>query len=79
MADWYRCKVEKVGPADDGRVFFYLNDSGGRFVRWFIAPDGIKREMLATALTAISTGKFVDVLLSSTVEYSESHRMYLIE
>lgn len=68
---WHSCEVVRTGPAEDGVVYVMLRDVGGAFpARWFKAEDRIKREMLATALAAMSTGYRVEALLTSVVEYS---------
>jgi hypothetical protein len=78
MAAWYRCVVARTGPAEDGKVYIALTDRESRFSnRWFEALDVIKREMLATALTAISANLPVDAALESDVEYSRCTRMYI--
>jgi hypothetical protein len=76
---WFSCRVERAGAADDGRIYLSLTDLGvpPKFGYWFYAIDAMKREMLATALTAISTGLAVEVALESTDEYSQVNRMYL--
>jgi hypothetical protein len=37
----------------------------------------VKKEILATALTALSTGMTVDTSLSDTAEYSTLNRIYV--
>jgi len=76
---WFTCEVVRTGPAEDGTVFIMLRDLGGAFgPGWYPAVDAMKREMLATALAAISTGFHVDVSLSSTDEYAgRVNRMYV--
>jgi hypothetical protein len=74
---WFSCKIERVGPAEDGAIYIWLNDTGGAFNHWFRAVDSMKREMLATALTAISTNGIVEVTIAATTEYSQVNRMYL--
>lgn len=74
---WFTCRVERTGPADDGRIYVWLNHQGGQFNHWFFAMPAIQREILSTALTAISTGLLVDVLLVSTDEYSMIARIYV--
>ena len=74
---WFSCSVEKVGPAEDGVIYIWLKDRNGTFNHWFKAVDLMKREMLATALTATTTKGAVDVALTATAEYSQLNRMYL--
>jgi hypothetical protein len=51
---------------------------GAQDGRWFKAADVVKKEMLATALAAMSTGRHVSALVTSTVEYSTINRLYII-
>ena len=60
---WFNCSVNFACPADDGVIYIHLREEGGQFDRWYKAYDGMKREMLATALTAITTGLPVLVFL----------------
>ncbi len=76
---WYHCEVTRTGPAEDGVVYVMLRDTGGAFSdRWFKAVDRMKREMLATALAAMSTGRRVDAAVTSDVQYSELQRLYIV-
>jgi len=76
---WFKCIVNEVGPADDLVVYLNLTDLGGAFNgTWFKAVDSMKTQMLAVALTAISTGYTVEAALSSTDEYSSCDRLYVI-
>ena len=60
---WYVAEVLAVGPADTGAgysVYMRLNDTANvpAFNQlWFQASDNVKKEMLATVLTAIATDK----------------------
>jgi hypothetical protein len=74
---WYRCKVTRVGPADDGKVYIWLQDEGNKFSNWFVAFEDMKREMLATALTALSMTLAVDANVESTDAYSRCMRLYV--
>jgi hypothetical protein len=74
---WYECMVDRTGPAEDGTVFIWLRHRGGKFNCWFSATLGVKREMLAIALAAISGGRAVDALVSGTKEYSVIERLYI--
>lgn len=71
------CRVERVGPSEDGNINVWLTDQGGKFSHWFVAMAAMKREILSTALTAISTGLPVDAAVSSTDEYSQLNRIYV--
>ena len=61
---WYTCTVEKAGSGGGNHVYIWLSDTNDppAFTnRCFTAPDGRKKEMLATALTAMTTNKQVEV------------------
>jgi hypothetical protein len=77
-AKWATCLVTQAGPAEDGTIFIALKDAGGTFNCWFSAVPAMKKEMLATALSAISTGKSVNAYVTDTVAYSVINRLYLI-
>ena len=75
---WFTCNVVSAGPDENGNVLVKLTDSGGAFVaRWFDAVAVSKREMLATALAAMTSGFKVIALLVSTDEYSQINRLYI--
>jgi hypothetical protein len=74
---WFTCRVDKAGPIEDGRVLVLLTARDVQFTRWFVATDAIKREILSTALTAMSMGFLVDAGLSSDVENSVIERLYI--
>lgn len=78
MSEWYQCEVGMTGPAEDGTVYINLKDKGNAFgPRWFKASPDIRKDLLATALTAVSTGYVVETLLDSPADYSVIHRMYV--
>jgi hypothetical protein len=56
-----------------------LTDSAGAFAtRWFAAAAIAQREMLATALAALTTGLNVSAQLASTDEFSELRTLYVL-
>lgn len=86
---WYTCNVTSAGPASDGTetpvpvVYIQLTDQGGAFTdQWFYAAEQAKDQMLATALSAISTGFTVqcgaDPPDPGGSPYTALSRMYLI-
>jgi hypothetical protein len=82
MADggWFDCEVIRAGPAQDGTIYIALRDVGDAFPsRWFTAVAPMEREMLATALTAISTGIRVRASLASTDENATINRLYVAQ
>jgi hypothetical protein len=77
---WFRCQVLRTGPNEDGNIGMLLTDFNGAFTnRWFGANAQIRKETLATALAAVSTGFPVDVMLSSADEFSVVNRCYLLK
>lgn len=76
---WFYCDIIRAGQAEDGRVYIGLRDRAESWPgwRWYYAVEGYKREMLATALTAVSTGYPVDAALVSTDDYSQINRLYV--
>jgi PASTA domain len=74
---WVRCRVMRAGPADDSKIYIRLAEKQGAWERWFSAIEAFEKEMLATALTAISTGNEVEVLLETLDEYGRIMRLYV--
>jgi hypothetical protein len=74
---WFDCAVNLVGPAEAGVIYIHLRENNGQFDRWYQAYDAVKKEMLATALSAISTGLRVSVYLTTTDEYGTINRLYV--
>lgn len=74
---WVDCKVTRAGPAENGTVYIALRAKDNSFHQWFVAEPTMEREMLATALTAISSGHDVSSLLSATTAYSTINRLYV--
>lgn len=71
--------VALAGSADDGNVWLLLKGAGGFFdERWFVAPQGsIRKEILATALAAITAGQKVFVDIQDPTENKPINSMYL--
>jgi hypothetical protein len=66
MGDFHVCEVLEVGPQpDSGEVAVNLREVSGSWNEWK-TPVGMGREVLATALVAVSTGSHVVVLLDDT-------------
>ena len=85
----FNCKVNYAGPrtdvpgANQPQIVIMLSDVKGTFVDyWFVADDSAKREMLAVALQAISTGAIVDARVdgpnTNNNPYTQLHALYLI-
>ena len=74
---WVDCTVTRAGPAENGTVYIALRAKDSSFHEWFVAEPTMEREMLATALTAISSGHDVTSSLSATTAYSTINRLYV--
>jgi hypothetical protein len=74
---WFDCTVNYAGPAEDGVIYIHLHERSGVFNKWFKATEVCKREMLATALTAITSGLPVAAALATQDEYGVLERLYV--
>ena len=74
---WFTCTVSAAGPTEDGSIWMKLKEVGGQFERWYFAVSIVKKEMLATALTAITMGVPVLAALSTTDEWGPIERLYI--
>jgi hypothetical protein len=76
---WFECRVERVGPGDDGTIWVNLTDTGAAFERvWFVALYSIALQLLDTALVAVQGGLVCQVALTGTTEESEIHNLHVI-
>jgi hypothetical protein len=75
---WVTCDVTMAGPAENGTIYIALRATDNSFNNWFGAVSSMEREMLATALTAVNTGKQVIAFLTDTAAYSTINRLYVI-
>ena len=75
---WVNCEVTRTGPAENGTIYVALRANNGSFHNWYRATTAMKKEILATALTAVSASKKVQVYLTSTAAYSWINRLYII-
>jgi hypothetical protein len=72
---WYRCNIEKAGPYSS-TFNVYLTETGSsiftnkQFTFYSTIDAESQKRMIATFLTAISSGKQVDVMLYSTYNAS---------
>jgi hypothetical protein len=76
---WHNCRVDSTGVNASGEVAIRLQDTNGNFgdtsgpnPRWFEPSPSSRREMLAMALTAISTGLLVAANLESEAREENS-------
>ena len=80
MAAFYNCDVIRAGPGGDNTIYIMLRDKEGAFPeRWFVALPAQQKEMLATALTAVTTGLSVRASLDDTNENTQINRLYIQE
>lgn len=75
---WVRCTVERAGPAEDGNIYIALRATDNSFNNWYSAVPAMRKEMLATALTAISLVKEVDASITDVAPYSMINRLYVV-
>ncbi len=75
---WFSCDVTWVGPIENGQVWIRLREVGGQFERWYSPVSIVKKEMLAVALTAMTTGFRVAAALSTTDEWGPIERLYIM-
>jgi hypothetical protein len=83
------CTVNQVGAAGDSGdgpnpvTYINLTDTRGSFNNfWFFAEDRAKREILATALAAVSSGLRVNATIetpnANNSPYTPCFRLYII-
>ena len=80
-AGWYTCTVNMAGPGWGTHCYIKLSDTAATPAfenRWFVALSSQKKEMLATALTAMTNNMNVWVHIDSPNAYSIIRAMYLI-
>ena len=74
---WFTCDVIWGGPIENGQVWILLREVGGQFQRWYSPVSIVQKEMLAVALTAMTTGFRVEAALSTTDEWGSIERLYI--
>lgn len=62
------CEIQHAGVEPGGRTQLGLKDTAGAFNDWFLSAPGLEREILATALVAISTNKRVQCQIADPVQ-----------
>jgi hypothetical protein len=93
MAQIFTCNVNQVGPVADASdasetpsptIYLNLTDVAGTFDHtWFYAANNAKREMLATALAAISTQSQIRAALDipagqDVTPHPQCYRLYIV-
>ena len=62
VESWFVVNLVMTGTQDQGDVYVNLTDRAGSFTeQWFRVVDPVRKEALAIALTAISTGSTIFV------------------
>ena len=74
---WFNCNITAGGPIENGQIWLRLREVGGQWERWYSPVSLVQKEMLATALTAITMGVPVAAALSTTDEWGPIERLYL--
>ena len=80
-AGWYTCTVNMAGAGWGTHCYIKLSDTAATpdfENKWFVALDSQEKEMLATALTAMTNGLNVLVYVDSPDIYSIIRAMYLM-
>ena len=79
MAEWVDSEVVRAGASSQlSTIYIRLRPLGGEFPdRWFVAAPNVQRELLATALTAISIQLHVNANIEARDEYSTLNRLYV--
>ena len=77
---WFDCRVDRVGPGEDGTIWIALTDRGGKFTeQWFVALPTIRQEVLQTALAAVQNDLVCRVALTGTGDDGEVYRIHAIK
>jgi hypothetical protein len=74
---WFSCNVNMTGPGENGNIYVHLREVSGRFDEWYVAAAAVKKEILATALTAISASLQVSCYLTTTDQYGTINRLFV--
>jgi hypothetical protein len=74
---WFSCNVTMTGPGENGEIYVHLREANGHFDAWYVAASAVKKEMLATALTAISASLQVSCYLTTTDPYGTINRLFV--
>jgi len=78
MAELVNSAFVRAGAAENGTIFIMLRPLGGEFTaRWFVAANQVKKEQLATALTAITTNLHVNANIEAREQYKTLNRLYV--
>jgi hypothetical protein len=74
------CQIRRAGVSIEGLAQLDLKADAGAFDwNWFLSQDNMGKEVLATALVAISSGRKVWVQMETTTTWSRVQRFLLIK
>jgi hypothetical protein len=74
---WFSCNVDMAGPGENGNMYVHLVEVSGQFDSWYVAAAAVKKEILATALTAISASLKVSAYVTTTDQYGTLNRLFV--
>ena len=80
---WFTCDVTWAGPIENGQIWILLRvdrlqeEGGGQFLQSYQALSIVQKEILAVALTAMTTGFRVAAALTTTDEGGPIERLYI--
>jgi hypothetical protein len=78
---WYTVEVIAAGPMETGGVYVRLVDTAspqGFAEQWFSVPPNIGKEVLAVALTAVTTGTQVMIAAEMSTSPPTILRFYIL-
>ena len=74
------CEIRRAGISPEGLAQLDLKAENGAFDwNWFLSQDNLSREILATALVAITSGRKVHVQMETVTTWSRVSRFLLIK
>jgi hypothetical protein len=72
------CDIRRAGVSPEGLAQLDLKADDGTFDwQWFLSEASISKEVLATALAAVVTGKKLHIQVNTTTAWSRVHRCLL--
>jgi hypothetical protein len=75
----FACTVTAAGAAEDGNIYIELREENLRFWGLYSAVASQRREILATALTAISTQTPVIARLTTTDDFGTIDYLFIYQ
>jgi hypothetical protein len=75
--EWFVCRVQSVGPGEDGTIWVNLTDIKDQFTEvWFTTLPAIRQPALETALAALQSSLNCQVGLTGTDPGSQIYRIH---